>query len=90
MEHVQNELRREIREKMRQRFDIVEIPRNITINDFCLAAVINLVRLSIPSTLKRWKGNVAFGLSVGSSIHHAYLVNPSHSDGLFYTYLYNK
>ena len=28
---------------MRQRFDIVEIPRNITINDFCLAAVINLV-----------------------------------------------
>ena len=46
MEHVQNELRREIREKMRQRFDIVEIPRNITINDFCLAAVINLVRLS--------------------------------------------
>lgn len=43
VEHVQNELRREIREKMRQRFDIVEIPRNITINDFCLAAVINLV-----------------------------------------------
>ena len=43
VEHVQNELRREIREKMRHRFDIVEIPRNITINDFCLAAVINLV-----------------------------------------------
>ncbi|KAL4225169.1 hypothetical protein ACF0H5_015861 [Mactra antiquata] len=42
VEHVQNELRREIRDKMRSRFDIVEIPRNITINDFCLAAVINL------------------------------------------------
>ena len=74
MEHVQNELRREIREKMRQRFDIVEIPRNITINDFCLAAVINLVRLSVacklimPSTLKHLKGHDAFGLSVHSCI----------------------
>lgn len=42
VEHVQNELRREIRDKMRARFEIVEVPRNITINDFCLAAVINL------------------------------------------------
>ncbi|XP_053383962.1 uncharacterized protein LOC123536322 isoform X2 [Mercenaria mercenaria] len=42
VEHVQNELRREIRDKMRERFEIVEVPRNITINDFCLAAVINL------------------------------------------------
>ncbi|XP_060562776.1 uncharacterized protein LOC132722318 isoform X2 [Ruditapes philippinarum] len=42
VEHVQNELRREIRDKMRERFETVEVPRNITINDFCLAAVINL------------------------------------------------
>ncbi|XP_052800686.1 uncharacterized protein LOC128231667 isoform X4 [Mya arenaria] len=42
VEHVQNELRRDIREKMRHRFEVVEVPRNITINDFCVAAVINL------------------------------------------------
>ncbi|WAR01827.1 Y381-like protein [Mya arenaria] len=34
VEHVQNE--------MRHRFEVVEVPRNITINDFCVAAVINL------------------------------------------------
>ncbi|KAH3877689.1 uncharacterized protein LOC127872130 isoform X2 [Dreissena polymorpha] len=42
VDHVQNELRREIRDKMRARFEIVEVPRNISINDLCLAAVINL------------------------------------------------
>ncbi|KAK3602636.1 hypothetical protein CHS0354_034226 [Potamilus streckersoni] len=42
VQQVQSELRHEIKEKMKNRFDVVEIPRNISINDFCLAAVINL------------------------------------------------
>jgi len=45
------QLRREIRDKMRMRFEIVEVPRNISINDFCLAAVINLVKYNDPYTL---------------------------------------
>lgn len=33
---------------MRSRFDVITIPRNVTVNDFCLAFVINLVRLFKP------------------------------------------
>lgn len=45
MQHIENcksEVRRAIRDKMRSRFDVITIPRNITVNDFCLAFVINL------------------------------------------------
>ncbi|CAH1786443.1 unnamed protein product [Owenia fusiformis] len=31
-----------VREKIQQRFDVVKVPRNITINDMCLSMVINL------------------------------------------------
>lgn len=31
---------------MRSRFDVVTIPRNITVNDLCLAFVLNLVGTS--------------------------------------------
>ncbi|KAJ8299502.1 hypothetical protein KUTeg_023562 [Tegillarca granosa] len=37
-----NCVRREIRDKMSNRYDIVEVPRNITVNDLCLSFVINL------------------------------------------------
>lgn len=45
MQHIENcksEVRRAIRDKMRSRFDVITIPRNVTVNDFCLAFVINL------------------------------------------------
>ncbi|XP_061182605.1 uncharacterized protein LOC133190936 [Saccostrea echinata] len=42
IEHAKSEVRRSIRDKMRSRFDIITIPRNITVNDLCLSFVINL------------------------------------------------
>ncbi|XP_060080381.1 uncharacterized protein LOC132559772 [Ylistrum balloti] len=42
VEFVQNEVRRQIREKMKSRFDMITAPRNITVNDMCLSCVINL------------------------------------------------
>ncbi|GFO50623.1 ankyrin-3 [Plakobranchus ocellatus] len=45
VEHVQEtqlEVRKHIQESIRNRFDFVTIPRNITINDLCLSYVINL------------------------------------------------
>ncbi|XP_050411091.1 uncharacterized protein LOC126825502 [Patella vulgata] len=45
LQHVEDcklEVRKEIKSKIKDRFDIVTIPRNITINDVCLSFVINL------------------------------------------------
>ena len=37
------QLHKSIKLKMQERFDIINVPRNITINDLCLSNVINLV-----------------------------------------------
>ncbi|XP_055998277.1 uncharacterized protein LOC125647533 isoform X2 [Ostrea edulis] len=42
IEHAKSEVRRAIRDKMRSRFDVITIPRNVTVNDLCLSFVINL------------------------------------------------
>ncbi|KAK3101728.1 hypothetical protein FSP39_005894 [Pinctada imbricata] len=42
IEHMKSDVRKLLREKMRSRFDVIEIPRNITVNDLCLSFVINL------------------------------------------------
>ncbi|XP_064635397.1 uncharacterized protein LOC135492725 [Lineus longissimus] len=39
---VQKETHKLIREKIKEKFDILKVPRNITINDICLSMVINL------------------------------------------------
>ncbi|XP_041366840.1 uncharacterized protein LOC121381572 [Gigantopelta aegis] len=39
---VQTDTRKEIRNKIKSRFDVLTIPRSITINDLCLSYVINL------------------------------------------------
>lgn len=46
------QVRRAIRDKMRSRFDVITIPRNVTVNDFCLAFVINLVRNFLNQNIK--------------------------------------
>ncbi|ESO91608.1 hypothetical protein LOTGIDRAFT_233395 [Lottia gigantea] len=42
VENCKLEARKEIKKKIKDRFDIITIPRNITINDLCLSFVINL------------------------------------------------
>lgn len=42
VEDVKSEVRRQIRDKMKDRFDTIDVPRNISVNDFCLSCVINL------------------------------------------------
>ena len=46
------QVRRHIQESIRNRFDSVTIPRNITINDLCLSYVINLVSHFVILNLK--------------------------------------
>ncbi|XP_077994506.1 uncharacterized protein LOC144448226 [Glandiceps talaboti] len=42
IEEIQEETRAIVADKMKQRFDTITVPRNITINDLCLSMVINL------------------------------------------------
>ncbi|XP_070560695.1 uncharacterized protein [Ptychodera flava] len=42
VDEIQAETRAVVAEKMKQRFDTMTVPRNITINDLCLSMVINL------------------------------------------------
>ncbi|CAC5404439.1 unnamed protein product [Mytilus coruscus] len=42
VEDVKSEVRKQIRDKMKDRFDVIDVPRNISVNDYCLSCVVNL------------------------------------------------